>query len=34
LRAMRALTDPISPGTVDGVPAPVSMIVPVMFTRN
>ena len=34
LRAMRALTHPISPGTVDGVPAPVSMIVPVMFTRN
>ena len=34
LRAMRALTDPISPGTVDGVPAPVSMIFPVMFTRN
>ena len=34
LRAMRTLPDPISPGTVDGVPAPVSMIVPVMFTRN
>ena len=34
LRAVRTLPDPISPGTVDGVPAPVSMIVPVMFTRN
>ena len=34
LRAVRTLPDPIRPGTVDGVPAPVSMIVPVMFTRN
>ena len=34
LRAMRTLPDPIRPGTVAGVAAPVSMIVPVMFTRN
>ena len=34
LTVMRALADPIRPGTVDGVPALVSMIVPVMFTRN
>ncbi|MCH1401381.1 MAG: hypothetical protein L7U78_02520 [Schleiferiaceae bacterium] len=34
LRAMRTLPDPISPGTVDGEAAPVSMVVPVMFTRN
>jgi hypothetical protein len=34
LRAMRTLPDPIRPGTVDGEVAPVSMVVPVMFTRN
>jgi hypothetical protein len=34
LRAMRTLPDPIRPGTVDGKAAPVSMAVPVMFTRN
>lgn len=34
LRAMRTLPDPIRPGTVDGEAAPVSMVVPVMFTRN
>jgi len=34
LRAMRTLPDPIRPGTVAGEAAPVSMIVPVMFTRN
>ena len=34
LRAMRTLPDPIRPGTVDGEAAPVSIVVPVMFTRN
>lgn len=34
LRAMRTLPDPIRPGTVAGEAAPVSMVVPVMFTRN
>jgi hypothetical protein len=34
LRAMRTLPDPIRPGTVDGEAAPVSVAVPVMFTRN
>jgi hypothetical protein len=34
LRAMRTLPDTIRPGTVDGEAAPVSMVVPVMFTRN
>ncbi len=34
LRGMHTLPDPIRPGTVDGVPATVSMILPVMFTRN
>ena len=34
LRAMRTLPDPIRPGTVGGEAAPVSMVVPVMFTRN
>ena len=34
VRAMRTLPDPIRPGTVAGEAAPVSMIVPVMFTRN
>jgi len=34
VRAMRTLHDPIRPGTVAGEAAPVSMIVPVMFTRN
>ena len=34
LRAVRTLPDPIRPGTVDGEAAPVSMVVPVMFTRN
>jgi len=34
LSAMRTLPDPIRPGTVAGEAAPVSMIVPVMFTRN
>ena len=33
LRAMRTLPDPIRPGTLGGVEAPVSMVVPVMFTR-
>ena len=33
LRAMRTLPDPIRPGTVGGEAAPVSMVVPVMFTR-
>jgi hypothetical protein len=33
LRAMRTLPDPIRPGTVGGVAAPVSTVVPVMFTR-
>jgi len=33
LRAMRTLPDPIRPGTLGGVAAPVSMVVPVMFTR-
>tara|TARA_B100001939_G_C16861544_1_gene582094 strand:+ start:690 stop:1127 length:438 start_codon:yes stop_codon:yes gene_type:complete len=34
LRAVRTLPDPIRPGTVDGEAAPVTMVVPVMFTRN
>ena len=34
LRAMRTLPDPIHPGTIGGEAAPVSMVVPVMFTRN
>src|SRR6056300_681331 len=34
MRAMRTLPDPIRPGTVAGEAAPVSMVVPVMFTRN
>jgi hypothetical protein len=34
LRAMRTLPDPIHPGTVDGVAAPVTIVVPVMFTSN
>lgn len=34
LRAMRTLPDPIRPGTIGGEAAPVSMVVPVMFTRN
>ena len=34
LRAMRTLPDPTHPGTVDGVAAPVTIVVPVMFTRN
>ena len=34
LRAVRNLPDPIRPGTVDGEAAPVTMVVPVMFTRN
>jgi len=33
VRAMRTLPDPIRPGTVAGEAAPVSMVVPVMFTR-
>ena len=33
LRAMRTLPDPIRPGTVGGEAAPVSMVVPVMFTH-
>ena len=33
LRAMRTLPDPIRPGTLGGVAAPMSMVVPVMFTR-
>ena len=34
LRAVRTLPDPIRPGTIGGEAAPVSMVVPVMFTRN
>ena len=34
LRAMRTLPDPIRPGTLAGEAAPVSVVVPVMFTRN
>jgi hypothetical protein len=34
LRAMRTLPDPIRPGTIGGEAAPVSVVVPVMFTRN
>ena len=34
LRAVRTLPDPIRPGTADGEAAPVTMVVPVMFTRN
>ncbi|MET1169073.1 MAG: energy transducer TonB [Flavobacteriales bacterium] len=34
LRAVRTLPDPIRPGTVDGEAAQVTMVVPVMFTRN
>jgi hypothetical protein len=34
LRAMRTLPDPIRPGTLGGEAAPVSVVVPVMFTRN
>ena len=33
VRAIRTLPDPIRPGTVAGEAAPVSMVVPVMFTR-
>ncbi|MGB0311645.1 MAG: hypothetical protein ACPGCW_03735 [Schleiferiaceae bacterium] len=34
LRAMRTLPDPIRPGTLGGEAAPVSVVVPVMFTHN
>ena len=34
LRAMRTLPDPILPGTLGGEAAPVSVVVPVMFTHN